>query len=429
MIELVGSDGLGARIKVIGVGGGGGNAVNTMIASGLRGVDFITANTDAQALGASLAPTKLQLGRGLGAGANPQVGREASLENADQIREHMKGSDMVFITAGMGGGTGTGGAPVIGRIAKELGALTVAVVTKPFQFEGRKRMQQAEAGIQELKEAADTLLVIPNQRLLAVAGRGTSMLEAFRRADDVLLQAIRGISDLVTVHGLINLDFADIRTIMSEMGMAIMGCGAASGENRAVEAAQKAVSSPLLEDFTIEGAKGVLINITGSADLALHEVNDAASLVQEEAHPDANIIFGAVIDEHMGDEIRITVIATGFGPESKMTQPAAHPRVSEARSAGSRPAPVAVNSGGTGRNGLHPFRFSNSDRPTRRVGVIVDEGGEPKLQTFTGKGGNGNGGNGKNSNGLRAADGDYVLGEEEESGLDTPAFLRNKLAE
>ena len=255
MIELVGSEGAGACIKVIGMGGGGGNAVNTMIASALRGVEFIVGNTDAQALANNLAPLKMQLGeKGLGAGAKPEVGRAATEQHADRIREHLQGADMVFITAGMGGGTGTGGAPVVGRIAREVGALSVGVVTKPFDFEGKRRMRQAEEGIALLKEAVDTLIVIPNQRLLATAARNTSMLEAFRRADDILLQAVRGISDLVTVHGLINLDFADVRTIMCEMGMAIMGSGSASGENRAIEAAQKAIQSPLLEDMSIRGA-------------------------------------------------------------------------------------------------------------------------------------------------------------------------------
>ena len=318
MIELVGQDSAtGARIKVVGVGGGGGNAVNTMILSGLNGVDFMTANTDIQALTASAATTRIQIGKqltqGLGAGANPDVGREAALEDTQNIRELLSGADMVFVTAGMGGGTGTGAAPVIARIAKELGALTVAVVTKPFQFEGKRRMRQAEDGIRDLKSAVDTLITIPNQRLLAVAGRDSSLLDTFKRADEILLHAVKGISDLITVHGLINLDFADVRTIMSEMGMAMMGAGAARGENRAIEAAQRAISSPLLDDVSIRGAKGVLINITGGLDLALHEVDQAASLIQQEADDDANIIFGAVIDEKMENEIRITVIATGFG--------------------------------------------------------------------------------------------------------------------
>ncbi len=376
MIELVGNEGAGACIKVIGMGGGGGNAVNTMIASGLHGVEFIVANTDAQALANNLAPVKLQLGaKGLGAGAKPEVGRAAAEEYADRIREHLAGSDMVFVTAGMGGGTGTGGAPVAGRIAREIGALSVGVVTKPFAFEGKRRMAQAELGLAELQEAVDTLIVIPNERLLATVARQTSVLDAFRSADDILLQAVRGISDLVTVHGLINLDFADVRTIMSEMGMAIMGSGTARGENRAIEAAQRAISSPLLEDMTIRGAKGVLINITGSADLALHEINDASSLIQEEAHPDANIIFGAVIDERMGDELRITVIATGFGQHAAV-EPLAPPATA-IPVAGSRPV-ATFASRSSGAEAIR--RIGASDRPVRRVGRVVDEGGEPRLQ-------------------------------------------------
>ncbi len=329
---------LGARIKVIGVGGGGGNAVNTMIAAGLQGVDFMTANTDAQALKANLASVKLQLGtaftKGLGAGGNPDVGRKAATEDLERIREVLTGADMVFVTAGMGGGTGTGGAPVVARVARELGALTVGVVTKPFHFEGKKRGRQAEDGMRELKANVDTLIAIPNQRLLAVAGRNMSILETFKKADDVLLQAVRGISDLITVHGLINLDFNDVRTIMSEMGMALMGTAVASGEDRAVEAAQKAISSPLLEDVSIQGARGVLINITGGPDLTIHEVNEAATLIQEEADDEANIIFGAVIDESLHDQIRITVIATGFGePREEVKRP---PSVAQAA-----PSPAA----------------------------------------------------------------------------------------
>jgi cell division protein FtsZ len=325
MIELEESLEMGARIKVVGVGGGGGNAVNTMISAGLPGVEFIAANTDAQALRANLSPIKVQLGekitKGLGAGANPQVGRKAAEEDIEQLREYLLGADMVFITAGMGGGTGTGGAPVVARLAREIGALTVGVVTKPFLFEGKKRMKQADEGMRELKDSVDTLIAIPNQRLLSIAGRNMPILETFKKADDVLLQAVRGISDLITVHGLINLDFADVRTIMSEMGMAMMGAAVSAGENRAVEAAQHAISSPLLEDVSIKGARGVLINITGGATLSLHEVNEAATLVQEEADADANIIFGAVIDERMGEEVRITVIATGFGAEDRVREP------------------------------------------------------------------------------------------------------------
>jgi cell division protein FtsZ len=325
MIELEESSEVGARIKVIGVGGGGGNAVNTMISAGLPGVEFIAANTDAQALRANMAPLKVQLGekitKGLGAGANPGLGKKAAEEDIERIREHLTGADMVFITAGMGGGTGTGGAPVVARIAKELGALTVGVVTKPFLFEGKKRMRQAEEGMRDLKDSVDTLIAIPNQRLLSIAGRNMPILETFKKADDVLLQAVRGISDLITVQGLINLDFADVRTIMSEMGMAMMGAAVSAGENRAVEAAQHAISSPLLEDVSIKGARGVLINITGGPTLSLHEVNEAATLVQEEADDDANIIFGAVINEQMGDEVRITVIATGFGNQDRAREP------------------------------------------------------------------------------------------------------------
>jgi cell division protein FtsZ len=305
-----------ARIKVIGIGGGGGNAVNTMIAYSLQGVDFIVANTDTQALGASVSPIKIQLGaeatRGLGAGANPDVGKQAAMEAKDRLREHLEGADMVFITAGLGGGTGTGAAPVIAEICKELDVLTVAVVTKPFQFEGKRRNYQAEEGVDELRRIVDTLIVVPNQRLLSLGGRNLSLLEAFKKADDILYHAVKGISDLIIIPGLINLDFADVKNTMSSMGLAMMGTGTASGENRAIEAAQRAISSPLLEDNSIQGAHGVLLNITGGPDMSLFEVNEASSLIQAEAHEDANIIFGTVIDETMGDEIRITVIATGF---------------------------------------------------------------------------------------------------------------------
>ena len=305
-----------ARIKVIGVGGGGGNAINTMISYSLRGVDFIIANTDAQALGVSSSPNKIQIGmqvtKGLGAGSNPEIGKKSALESRDQIQQYLEGADMIFITAGLGGGTGTGAAPIIAEIARESGALTVAVVTKPFQFEGKKRNTQAEDGIEQLRDVVDTLIVVPNQRLLSLGGRNLSLLDAFKKADDILYQAVKGISDLITVPGLINLDFADVKNIMSSMGMALMGTGTASGENRAVEAAQRAISSPLLEDNTIQGARGILLNITGGSGLSLYEVNEASSLIQAEAHEDANIIFGTVIDETMGDEIRITVIATGF---------------------------------------------------------------------------------------------------------------------
>jgi cell division protein FtsZ len=313
-----------AKIKVIGVGGGGGNAVNTMISYSLRGVDFVIANTDSQALGASCAPVKVQIGseitKGLGAGSNPEIGKKSALESRDVLRQYLEGADMVFVTAGLGGGTGTGAAPVIAEIGRECGALTVAVVTKPFQFEGKKRNTQAEEGIDQLREVVDTLIVVPNQRLLSLGGRNLSLLEAFKKADDILYQAVKGISDLIIVPGLINLDFADVKNIMSNMGMALMGTGIAGGENRAVEAAQRAISSPLLEDNTIQGAHGILLNITGGPNMSLYEVNEASSLIQAEAHEDANIIFGTVIDENMGDEIRITVIATGFEDTMKKKQ-------------------------------------------------------------------------------------------------------------
>jgi cell division protein FtsZ len=317
MIEFDENKNVAAKVKAIGIGGGGCNAINTMISSKLTAVQFIAANTDAQALAVSKAPIKLQLGakitKGLGAGANPEIGRKAALEDIDMIRDSLRGADMVFITAGLGGGTGTGGAPIIAEVAKEMGALTVAIITKPFLFEGKKRMKHAEEGVINLRMTADTLITIPNQRLLSISGKSMSLLEAFKKADEVLLHAAKGISDLIAFHGLINLDFADVRTIMAEMGMALMGTGIASGDNRAVEAAQKAISSPLLEDISIEGAKGLLINVTGNSSVTLNEVNEASVLIQKEAHEDANIIFGAVIDEKMEEEIRVTVIATGFG--------------------------------------------------------------------------------------------------------------------
>jgi cell division protein FtsZ len=305
-----------AKIKVIGVGGGGGNAINTMIEARLEGVDFIAANTDVQALESNLAPIKIPLGgaltKGLGAGANPEIGRNAALEDIARITEALQHADMVFVTAGMGGGTGTGAAPIIAQVARECGALTVGVVTKPFGFEGRKRRRHAEEGIVALQGAVDTLIIIPNDRLLSVAGQKTTMLDSFRKADEVLLNAVQGISDLITIPGLINVDFADVRTIMKEMGRALMGTGRACGERRAIEAAQQAISSPLLEDVSITGATGILINITGGPDLTLFEVNEASTLIQESAHEDANIIFGSVIDANLVDEVRITVIATGF---------------------------------------------------------------------------------------------------------------------
>ncbi len=305
----------GARIKVIGVGGGGGNAVNRMIQAGLEGVEFIAANTDVQALKLSLAPIKLQLGvrltAGLGAGANPDVGRRAALEDSEKIIEALEGADMVFVTAGLGGGTGTGAAPVIASLASEMGILTVAVITRPFAFEGKRRLQQAERGLKELIESVDTMIVIPNEKLLAVA-KDAGFFESFRIADDVLRQGVQGISDIITIPGIINRDFADVKTTMAGMGHAVMGTAIRSGDNRAKEAAQAAMASPLLDAGAIDGARGILINITGSSNLKLSEVNEASSLIQSSAHEDANIIFGAVLDERMGDEVKITVIATGF---------------------------------------------------------------------------------------------------------------------
>src|SRR5216684_3530832 len=314
-------DQLSAKIKVIGVGGGGGNAVNRMIQAGIKGVEFLVTNTDVQAMRAAMAPIKIQIGakltKGLGAGANPEIGKQAALEDTDRILEALSGADMIFITTGMGGGTGTGAAPIIASLAAELGALTVAVVTKPFGFEGKRRRIQAEQGIRSLRETVDTLITIPNERLLNFVERATSLNEAFTIADDILRQAVQGISDLITVPGEINLDFADVKTIMHGMGMALMGTGVSSGEHRAVEAAQRAISSPLLEEASIEGAKGVLINVTGGSDMTLFEVHEAASIIQEAADEEANIIFGTVIDSKMRDEIKVTVIATGFDSATK----------------------------------------------------------------------------------------------------------------
>jgi cell division protein FtsZ len=305
-----------AKIKVIGVGGGGGNAVNRMIDAGVEGIEFIAANTDLQALRLSRAPVKLQLGvkltNGLGAGANPEVGRKAALEDSDKIIEALEGADMVFVTTGLGGGTGTGAAPIIASLASEMGALTVAVVTKPFSFEGKRRMKQAEKGIADLMESVDTTIVIPNEKLLAVA-ENAGFFESFRIADDILRQGVQGISDIITIPGIINRDFADVKTIMARMGYAVMGTATASGQNRTAEAAQRAIASPLLEAGAIDGARGILINITGSASLKLAEVQQACTIIQSAAHEDANIIFGAVMDEKMKDAVKLTVIATGFG--------------------------------------------------------------------------------------------------------------------
>jgi len=359
-----------AKILVIGVGGGGGNAVNTMISGNLDGVEFVVANTDMQALEANMAPHKIQLGnaltKGLGAGANPEVGRRAAEESLQQIADLITGADMVFVTAGMGGGTGTGAAPVIAQIARDCGALTVGVVTKPFGFEGKKRARQATEGIERLETAVDTLIVIPNNRLLALVGTQTSMVEAFRKADSVLLNAVQGISDLMTVPGLINVDFADVRTIMSGMGRALMGTGIGTGKRRATEAAETAISSPLLEDVSIDGATGILINITGGPDLTLHEVNEASSLIQQAAHEDANIIFGSVIDPNLSEEVRITVIATGFNHSAKTQTVLPHAHTTDRH-----PAPIARprTASGSGSPQI-PLPYASSSQITKEYPVL-----------------------------------------------------------
>ncbi len=349
-IEFADDVELQARIKVVGVGGSGGNALNTMITSGLEGVEFIAANTDAQALDGNLAPVKIQLGpqltKGLGAGGNPDQGRKSALEDVQRIADALAGADMVFITAGMGGGTGTGAAPVIAQIARDQGALTVGVVTKPFLFEGRKRSKNAERGIGDLGEAVDSIITIPNQKLLCLGDDDISMLDAFQRADDVLLQAVQGISDLITTHGMINVDFADVRTIMSAQGRALMGTGYAKGERRALEAAQQAISSPLLDDISVEGARGILINFTAGPDVKLREVEQAASLVQQAAHEDVEVIFGLVTDPDMSDLVKVTVIATGFDEHQQQAVEARESRQSMSLPSvvrqASRPSPRAT---------------------------------------------------------------------------------------
>jgi cell division protein FtsZ len=398
----------GARIKVIGVGGGGGNAVNRMVRVGLDGVEFIVANTDLQALGHNAAQVKLQIGakltKGLGAGADPTVGRSAALEDTDRIIQALDGADMIFVTTGLGGGTGTGAAPVIASLASELGALTVAVVTKPFKFEGRKRLLQAERGLEALRECVDTIITIPNERLLAIIDRNTPLTDAFATADDVLLQAIQGISDLILVPGLINLDFADVKTIMSGMGLAMMGTGIADGENRAVEAARRAISSPLLEGADVNGARGVIINVTGGPDLSLMEVSDASTIVQEAADEDANIIFGAVVDPALTGKVKITVIATGFGsPAVSRETPAAAqtpvdlaPYADQARLRGAGDAGVAV-------------RLATPRRPILDVPLKAAAGNGPGAPD-----GDGGGPAGR----LAGAE------DEDTAAFDVPAFLR-----
>lgn len=403
-----------ARIKVIGVGGGGGNAVNTMISDAIGGVEFIAANTDLQALETNLSPTKIQIGaaltKGLGAGADPEMGRNSALEDQARIAEALEGADMVFVTAGMGGGTGTGAAPVIANIAREMGALTVGVVTKPFHFEGRRRRKQAEEGIENLAAAVDTLITIPNQRLLAISGDDTTILEAFKHADEVLLQAVEGISNLIMVRGLVNVDFADVRTIMAGKGMALMGTGFASGSDRAVVAAEMAISSPLLEDISIDGATGILINITGGFDMTLREINDAAMLIEEASHEEANIIFGNVIDENMRDEIKITVIATGFDmvkPESQIIQPRER----------ARPQTLPISQ--TPRRELHATQqgIPSADidvinTPTEPPASQVAAGVDDRRANFI----RGNARNPVNNGGLS---------QSEEEQMDVPTFLRN----
>jgi cell division protein FtsZ len=376
-----------ARIKVIGVGGGGSNAVNRMVLVGLDGVQFIVANTDLQALNGNAAPIKLQIGskltKGLGAGADPNVGRQAALEDTEKIIQALDGADMVFITTGLGGGTGTGAAPVIASLASELGALTVAVVTKPFKFEGKKRHLQAERGLDSLRDCVDTIITIPNERLLTIIDRTTPLIEAFATADDVLRQAIQGISDLILVPGLINLDFADVKTIMAGMGLAMMGTGVGEGQDRAIEAARRAISSPLLEGTSVNGARGVIINVTGGSDLSLVEVSEASSIVQEAADDDANIIFGAVVDPELKGTVKITVIATGFGPQTA-SQPAtmtAQTPVDMTRYADRlRAEPMAAAAGGGSIERLASTRVSVPRRPHLEIPITRADGGSAAAQ-------------------------------------------------
>jgi cell division protein FtsZ len=401
-----------ATIKVIGVGGGGGNAINTMIESNMSGVEFIAANTDAQALQYNRAMLKVQLGaevtRGLGCGANPDRGRASALEARDRLREILEGTDMVFVTAGMGGGTGTGAAPIIAEVAREIGALTVGVVTKPFPFEGKVRSKHAEKGLDELHQVVDTLITIPNQRLLALAGKGTGIKDAFKLADEVLLNAVRGISDLITIHGLVNLDFADVRTVMNEAGVAMMGTGIGFGDTRALDAARQAISSPLLEDLSIDGARGVLINITGGSDLTLFEVNEASMMVQEAAHEEANIIFGAVIDDDIPEgELRVTVIATGLDEGTRRRSRDADLGTSETTPlSGMRPAAAE---GSPMRNPAPPAPPGTNPPQRESPQTLLDDGSfvtpfaedEYKMPAF-----------------LRSK------GEDEEEDRDVPTFLR-----
>ncbi|MBI4798503.1 MAG: cell division protein FtsZ [Desulfarculus sp.] len=387
-IEMMDNLDAGAKLRVVGIGGGGNNALNNMIEAGLRGVEFISANTDLQALERSRARVQLQLGRnltrGLGAGADPEVGRQAALEDRDKIKELLAGSDMVFVTAGLGGGTGTGGAPVIAEVAKECGALTVAIVTKPFDFEGKRRMFQADEGVLELKKVVDTLIVIPNTRLRSLAPKNARFADMLKKADEVLLYAVRGISDLIVTPGLVNLDFADVRTIMSEMGVALMGTGQASGDNRAVEAAQRAINNPLLEDISIEGARGVLINITASSDITIDEISEASTFIQEAAHDDCNIIWGTVIDDSMNEEMRVTVIATGIGKQQQEQMMAVPKVVNAANSFGGG---LGASGGGpamAGGGGFDPSNIDHIDLPRFQRSTLKDQPatGKPAKRGF-----------------------------------------------
>jgi cell division protein FtsZ len=370
MFQLIDSVPESAEIKVVGVGGGGGNAIKHMIDSQVDGVEFICANTDAQALKNFSGATLLQLGngvtRGLGAGADPDIGRQAAMEDRDRIADVLKGADMVFVTAGMGGGTGTGGAPVVADVARELGILTVAVVTRPFAFEGRKRMAIAEEGIQNLKDRVDSLITIPNEKLLSVLGKTTSLLDAFKAANNVLLGAVQGIADLIIRPGMINVDFADVRTVMSEMGMAMMGTGTASGEDRARAAAEAAIHSPLLEDINLQGARGILVSITAGMDLQLGEFSDVGETIEEFASADANVIVGTVLDPDMGDQMRVTVVATGLGGQAEMRAPVSSPNANPGRSEAPRRAPGKVD-----------YDYRDYDKPaiTRRPAMSQVEGG------------------------------------------------------
>ena len=368
MIDIVENELVGARIKVVGVGGGGGNAVNHMVRSGLHGVEFIAMNTDAQDLKRSLAPRRFQLGaqltKGLGAGADPEVGREAALEDRDRVAELLAGADMVFVTAGMGGGTGTGAAPVVCEVAREIGALTVAVITRPFAFEGRRRRRQAEEGMEAMMQNVDTLITIPNQRLLAMSTERTLMTEAFGMADDVLFQAVKGISGLINDQGVINVDFADVRTIMANKGRALMGVGKGSGQHRAVDAAQRAISSPLLDDLSISGATSVLLNFTGGPSLSLYEVNEAAQMVAEETAEDENVIFGLVIDETMGDEVRVTVVATGFQEARQRGTPSVPAEMRIARAVNANMQGGSGGRKGGMATGFDTLRTEDYDIPT-----------------------------------------------------------------